>query len=547
MITAKNITVRFNCPSGKITALDNLSLEVGRGEYTAVLGINGSGKSTFLRALCGLIPLDSGEIMIGGTRVVPGSFGVDFFGKVGVVFQEPESQFVMRDVRTEISAVLENLGLDYDRQLERLDRLVDRFGLRHLLEIKPEKLSGGQMQLVNLACAASNDPLLLLLDEPSTFLDQAWRLRLLELLDQLNQSGTTIIHITQYSDEAARARRVCLLDRGQFSFDGSPNDLFDNEELIQAHKISAPYRHLFKKYLGVEAGDYSGHRDFAENIQFEKKAEHNDEIPRRPIIEVSGLHFKYATGGFEVAVDALELYPRQIVGLVGPTGSGKSTLAFLISGLLTPKQGQVNISSHDTAETSSRSPDKIGISWQLADLAIIGPTVEDDIRFGPDTGRFIDVKAILARVDLDGFEHRIVDTLSGGEKRRLSIGSALAPGPRYLILDEPSAFLDAASQANLIKIIRLLADGGRGILIIGHDLFFISELADRILGMKNGAVINDLPAAEFFSNSIYLEKLGIPINPGISFRQALAERGFKFPNGTLDPHKLAKIFKIARG
>jgi energy-coupling factor transporter ATP-binding protein EcfA2 len=183
----------------------------------------------------------------------------------------------------------------------------------------------------------------------------------------------------------------------------------------------------------------------------------------------------------------------------------------------------------------------------MPDPAFIGPTVADEIETAAKNllSGSADIDPVLLKAGLAGFEDRIVDTLSGGEKRKLSLACALTGDPDYLILDEPSAFLDPAAHIDMQETVRKLSGSGKGALIIGHDIPFISELVDRVIGLREGRIIFDLPAEEFFSEPAFLRLLGLPEEPLISFRKRMAEKGVKFPFGSLDPKRLASFMKEA--
>lgn len=543
MITAKDIIVQYNSGGRIITALDSVSLDIARGEYVAILGPNGSGKSTFLKALCGLTDMTSGQVSIMSEPVMPGSFSEMLFGQVGVVFQEPEGQFVMRDVEAEIGSVLQNLGISREEQRNRFLQTVEQFGLLQILGQKPDKLSGGQMQIVNLACAVATGSQIILLDEPTTFLDQSWREAFLDILDKLHDKGLTILHITQYADEAARADKVCLFDCGKIVFYGKPGALFEDGNLVAKHHIAQPLSVQFKSIFGFDVTDFNMAASFAEDLNCDHRDAKKSRTRGNAIAEISRINFRYPKSDFQIEIGNLTFYSNEIVGLVGPTGSGKSTLAFLLSGLLKSDSGNIFLNNRLISEyKSSELRHNVGLSWQIADLALIGPTVEDDIKFGIEDRNF-DPKGILALVGLGGHGERIVDTLSGGEKRKLSLAAILAAEPEMLILDEPSAFLDPGAQAELIGILREIASNRHSILIIGHDLQFISEFADRILGMKDGKIIIDMPSSEFFSSPDCLEQLGLPQNPIVEFRKILSAHGMALPDGTLNPLELGRHLK----
>ncbi|MEE8418323.1 MAG: energy-coupling factor transporter ATPase [candidate division Zixibacteria bacterium] len=551
MIEIDNIKVSYRGDDSIVTVISSLSFDVEKGQYLAVLGPNGSGKSTLIKALCGMIPLENGYIRISGKMVSPGRFSEDLFGNVAAVFQEPSGQFLMPDVKLEILSVLQNLGLSYEIQMNRLDQIIERFSLHDFLGKSPDFLSGGQMQIVNLACALAVLPNVLLLDEPTTFLDTHYRQILLDHLDSLHDDGLTILHVTQYPDEALRSGRVLVLDSGDLVSDGEPREILGNHSLLTSHNLTMPRRIACKKWLGFDYAENGAIKSFCGNIEsrknaiIEKKSESS--ASNDPYICAKNIYFEHDSDSFSIDIDHLDLYRGQIVGLVGPTGSGKSTLAFLLAGLLKPENGTIELSGKPLSAYENRIlRQRIGISWQMPDPVLIGPTVAEDISFmvkNLETGD-IDIETILSRVGLAGLGDRIVDSLSGGEKRKLSFACVLSSEPDYAILDEPPAFLDPSAQEDLITIIKKIADSGAGVLVIGHDIPFISELAERIIGLKDGRIVFDLPSTEFFSDPAYLLKLGLMPDPLVGLRKYLADKEIIVPWGSLNPQRIADYLKL---
>ena len=546
MIEINDIKVEYRGDDRILSAISSLSLDAEKGQYLALLGPNGSGKSTLIKALCGMVPLKSGYIKISGKMVSPGRFGEDLFGTVAAVFQEPSGQFLMPDVRLEILSVLQNLGLSHEVQTDRFDRIIERFSLHDLLGKSPDSLSGGQMQMVNLACALAVLPEVLLLDEPTTFLDTHYRRILLDHLDSLCDDGLTILHVTQYPDEALRSRRVLILDSGELISDGNPWAVLKDHDLLNSHNLRMPRRVACKRWLGFDYAESGAIESFCSNIDSRedlvigKKPDLSE--PNDPYIHAGNIYFEYAPDSFSMEIDNLELYRGQIVGLVGPTGSGKSTLAFLLAGLLKPENGNIELLGKPLSTYENKAlRQRVGISWQMPDPVLIGPTVADDISFIVKNLKMenVDIGAILSKVGLAGFEDRIVDSLSGGEKRKLSLACVLTSDPDCVILDEPSAFLDPSAQEDLIAIIKKIADSGTGVLVIGHDIPFISELAERIMGLKDGRIIFDLPSNEFFFDPAYSAKLGLMPDPLVELRKCLADKGIAIPWGSLDPQRIA--------
>jgi len=543
VIEINDISVIYKSGESKIPALSSVNLTIEDGEFLSVLGSNGSGKSTLVKALCGLVEFDEGGVLINGTAVVPGRFSDTLFGKIGVVFQEPSGQFLMPSVRKEIESVLENLGLDYPHQVERFEEIVDKFQLDGILHIPPDKLSPGQMQIVNLAVAFTVGSEVLILDEPTTFLDLGMRRLFLDHIRRINEEGRTVIHITQYTDEALRSRRTCLMDSGVVAAVGESRLLLSDEKLLDRCRLSVPVSIVFENQFGFGIEDREKSSRFTSGIK-QNRVVHNIGKPKnKPVILVDSLAFSYPESGFSLKIDKLRLNENQIVGLVGASGSGKSTLALLLAGIIKPRGGRIDYRNKIPGRDGSSK--FVGLSWQMPDPVLIGPTVEDDLRLTlsklgendahPDT--------LLEMTGLRGFEDRIVDTLSGGEKRKLSLASVLAARPGYLILDEPAAFLDPVSQEELINVIKTILPNLRGALIIGHDLVFLSELVDRVIGINDGAIAFDLPAPEFFSNVEYSREIGLGEDPMISFRQTLLESGNELSVSSLKPAEIMRYLK----
>lgn len=548
MVEINNVTVNYKSGGKTIPALNSINLKIESGDYMSVLGPNGSGKSTFVKALCGLTPLFSGTIIIDGEEVVYGKFGEKLFVKIGVVFQEPSGQFLMPTVRKEIYTVLQNLGLSREDQKQRFGSIVEEFSLDNILDNSPERLSAGQMQLVNLACALATSPDLLILDEPTTYLDLNHREALLNKLDELHKKDLTIIHVTQYPDEAMRSEKTCIIESGKIVAVGNPSEVLADEELLKKNRLSMPRELTCRKLFDINIRDKKSIEKFIGGLNRKSGGveEKNPAGENEKIFSIENLSFAYKTGSFTAEIKQLDLYKDQIVGLVGTTGSGKSTLALLLAGILKPDSGRINYRAKDILKYKPREFRKlVGLSWQMPEPVLIGPTVGDDLQltYKSQGIKNIDMEKELLKIGLTGFEDRIVDTLSGGEKRKLSLASAMSLRPEYLILDEPAAFLDPVSQLDLLTIIREAVKNGCGALIIGHDLSFLSELTDRIIGLKEGRIVFDLPADRFFSNSEYCEKLGIGGDPIISFKNRLLNSGIDPGSVSLNPEILAVSMK----
>jgi energy-coupling factor transport system ATP-binding protein len=466
VIEIKNISVTYKSGERQIHALSSVNLKIETGEYLSVLGPNGSGKSTLVKALCGLVAPEEGNIKINHMEIYPGQFSSRLFGKVGVVFQEPSGQFLMPSVRREIESVLENLGLEYTLQQKRFNDIVSGFELQKLLHISPQYLSPGQMQIVNLAVAFITGSEILILDEPTTFLDLKYRRLFLDYIRSINDAGRTIIHVTQYTDEALHSASACVMDSGNIAARGEPYRILSDHTLLKQSRLSMPVGIEFKNHFGFDPDDSEKSNKFFSGLKEDSTVSKIVPAENKAVISAENLSFSYPESGFSLSIDRLHLHENQIVGLVGPSGSGKSTLALLLAGIIKPREGQVE--SHSKAPRGIDSQKLVGLSWQMPDPVLIGPTVGDDLQLAlknQGQGEIIP-ESLLEKTGLKGLEDRIVDTLSGGEKRKLSLASVLAAEPSYLILDEPAAFLDPHSQEELKELIKEISRAVKGALIV---------------------------------------------------------------------------------
>ena len=218
--------VSFSYPSGTAVALRGLSLSVEAGSFVAVMGANGSGKSTFAKLLNALEKPSSGSVLINGLSTSDSKSAVQIRRTVGLVFQNPDSQIIGSTVEEDIAFGPENRGLEPDQIRERVDRALEAVGLSGFEEENPSSLSGGQKQLLSVAGVLAMDVSCIVLDEATSMLDKRGRARLLSVLESLNEEKMlTIILITHNPDEAALADRIIVLDRGSVAMDGKAEEV----------------------------------------------------------------------------------------------------------------------------------------------------------------------------------------------------------------------------------------------------------------------------------------------------------------------------------
>ena len=229
----------------EIPALSGVNVNVKRGEYVAVLGNNGSGKSTFAKLLNMILTPTVGKIYIDGTDITADNFSeddvFDIRRKIGMVFQNPDNQLVATIVEEDVAFGPENLGLPREEIRKRVDSSLKLVGMTEYARHAPHKLSGGQKQRVAIAGIIAMRPEVIIFDESTAMLDPRGRREVVDIMERLNKDeGITVLNITHYMEEAARAERVIVINDGRIALDGTPREVFANVDRLRAMGLEAP-------------------------------------------------------------------------------------------------------------------------------------------------------------------------------------------------------------------------------------------------------------------------------------------------------------------
>lgn len=255
-IEVKDVVYRYSKEQGDdnlCPAIDHVSIEIKRGEYIAIAGSNGSGKSTFARCLNGLLLPTEGEILVDGMDTNDDDLIWDIRKKIGMVFQNPDNQIVSSMVEDEVAFGPENIGIENPELRKRVDNALKSVGMYEYRNREAHKLSGGQKQRIAIAGAVAMRPDCIVFDEPTAMLDPKGRNQVMKVIRELNDQGITIILITHFMEEVAEADRVLVMKSGKLLADSVPEDVFANTNLIESAGLEIPAAVLLRNEL-IENG-----------------------------------------------------------------------------------------------------------------------------------------------------------------------------------------------------------------------------------------------------------------------------------------------------
>ena len=517
-----HVTLRY----GDSVALDDVTLEVCRGERVCVLGANGSGKSTLASVICGLLAPDEGDVELAGHAVCTG--GVpdlaayrDARRQLGLVFQNPDDQIVTSVVADDVAFGPENLGVPRAQISVRVARELRRVAMEKYAHADPSRLSGGQRQRVCIAGALAMEPSVLVLDEPSSLLDVRGRAAIMRVMGRLAAAGATLVHVTHFMDEALAADRVVVMQHGHVALEGTPDEVFaaKNAQVIEALGLEMPFEARLAVALR-QAGAAGGAIAAPGTPSDEKPAAcaacaHTAE----PLaILARDLGFSYGPDAQALDGVSLKVPVRATTAIVGQTGSGKSTLLRLLCGLEAADAGSLTVCGINAATKRGRRQVRraVGYVMQHPERQLFAQTVAEDVAFGPRNqglsaaeveGRVahaLDLVGLADRRDASPFE------LSGGQQRLAAIAGVLAMEPELLVLDEPTAGLDPRGRARLRALMADLAAHGVTLLQVTHSMEDAAR-ADHVVVLDQSHVLAAGTPAEVFcpANEPQLTAVGL--------------------------------------
>jgi energy-coupling factor transport system ATP-binding protein len=496
--------VGYRYPGASDAALSDVSIELGPGEFCLLAGLSGHGKSTLLRAACGLVPHFHGGRFAGRVRLAgldTRDHGPAHLGAfAGVLFQDPETQLVMSTVRAELALALESRGHGATAVARGIEEVALALGIDALLDRSTHDLSGGEKQRVALGAALAGRPRLVLLDEPTSQLDPVAGDELIGLLRRLNQEWETTIVLAEHRLERCltAADRVIALRDGRVACDGDP-EAFLTWSTQSSPALQTPASKLFA-LAGIEPAPTGVRQARAalrtrgllpDEIPSPVTGESSDAQTRRrrrrsarpaAALEMDSVWHELSDGPAILRGVDLRLAPGERVALMGRNGAGKSTLLRHAAGLLEPTRGRV------------RAAGRVALLLQNPGDYFIHERVRDELQDG----------ATLPAGLEDAGERNPRD-LSGGQRQRLALAivSGAGEAPAVLALDEPTRGMDRAAKGILARELRRRAGEGQAVIVATHDPEFAAACAERAVLLADGRVIADGTAAELLAGGWY--------------------------------------------
>ena len=551
IIELENLSFSYpaNQPNDPPT-LSDITLSIQEGEFVALIGANGSGKSTLAKLLNALLLPNKGSVQISGLDTREHANHPTIRSRVGMVFQRPQDQVVATTVEEDAAFGPANLGLPHSQVRDRVEQALAAAGLTAMRKRSPFSLSAGEAQRLALAGVLALQPRCLIFDETTAMLDPSGRAMVMAQAKTLNSEGYTILLITHLMEEAAAADRILVLHQGRLVKEGSPSAVFSNTADLEtfglgqprAARTAARLRKFFPalpedillpSQLLHSLPDYSGHIQEAINRS-------DIAAPGNPLIDIRDLSHTYLKES-PLAHQALSnlsirVQPRTIHGLIGSTGSGKSTLLQHLNALLLPQTGSVrvagfNLGASDLDVRALRR--SVAMAFQQPEDQIFKQYIGDEIAYGP---RQLGYEGKLAYVVKEAMEaagldfasdkDRLTATLSGGQRRKVALASALAVRSSVLLLDEPLAGLDPHSVQELVIQLKGIHESGVTLLISIHQYDELTEVFDQASVLSKGRDLIHGSCGRVFSDITGLEKAGLEAPLSAFTAEALREKGW---------------------
>lgn len=516
LLRVQQLTLHFETQPVQDT-LSQVSFELNQGEALLLLGPSGCGKSTLTFCLNGLYPSEldgtmSGLVTINGKKTTDYKPG-ELSHHVGVVFQDPETQFCMLTVEDEIAFGLENNQVPHHRMGHKVDEALALVNLTPFKKSDINTLSGGQKQKLALACILAMEPELLILDEPTANLDPVATKDLIATIQTLKQQNDFALIVIEHQLDGwmELVDRSLLLNRhGEVFYDGSLRAGIKqilptmNEQGIWLPNVTRYALQQDSNYIPLTIKEFAETSNTWKPVRPEDDSNANKNLSRDVFLEARNLSWRKKSTAIIKDV-SLNLYNGEFVAITGANGSGKTSLSRILAGIQKFEQGTIHVKGKALKtwkETYLRY--EIGYVFQNPEHQFVMNTVFDEIAFslqvkGLDNKKINEqVQSVLRTCGLANLENEHPYTLSQGQKRRLSVATMIVDDQHMLLLDEPTFGQDSHSNSELMNLLNKRHKKGTSIIMITHDMEIVHQYAERVIVIDDGAIVADCQPSELW-------------------------------------------------
>ncbi len=532
-------------------ALNRISLSVRRGEMLWITGPSGAGKTTLCLCFNGIIPQRlpgdfEGNVVVSGLEVSKADVS-EIASKVTLVFEDPETQFVMTSVEEEIALGLEAKGILGEEARKRIKWSLQLVGLdESFLNRNPLELSGGEKQRVAIASALAVQPEILVLDEPTSDLDPEGKREVLSAIANIRRKLPITIIVVEHETEAlARlADNIAIIDGGTIVYYDSVPGALRKPRLLEEHGVRPLQYAVLAERLGITPTPISleeAENSFRNAIRggsirvdgLERVLEHCVK-PKEPYVILENVYHTYPNNITALRGVSIRIGLGEFIAILGPNGSGKTTLSKVMAGLIKPSSGYVSVEGVSVHNIPRKTlVQKIAYVFQNPDHQIFTQRVLDEVSYGPrilglpmeDVKRR--VKWAIDVMGLNGLEGEHPFFLSKGERRRLALAAVLALKPRVLIVDEPTTGQDNKLVEHILRVLYEYTLDGNTVIVITHSVPQVLEYANRLIVMHSGKIVGDGPPMNILCRSNVIEMCKLVLPDVLLLTEKLKDLGVK--------------------
>lgn len=511
-------------------AISNQSFTIHKNEVVGIIGPNGAGKTTLCLAMKGIIPHKLGGKW-GGSLVVcdidvANSSISEISKHVAMTFQNPETQIVGTTVEEDLAFLPENLGFEASKIRESIEMYMSIVRLpKSYKKRAPFNMSGGEKQRLAIASSLIAKPELVILDEPTTELDPVGKLEVINVVKEVVKDGdSTFVIIEQDLDNLIGiADRLIVIINGKIEFQGKTREVLHHSDYLEENQINisdvvklwskTKLKDMYPVFISIEeASNAINEKIRSGELTFGSKSiiSNSDNLEKN-IVEFKNLTFSYNENCVLKNIN-LEIKKGDFCAILGKNGAGKTTLVKHINGLLKPSSGNVIIDGIDTKnKTVAEIAKKVSYVFQNPDHQIFAQTVVEEVEFGPRNLGWSEekiktqVEFALSACSLQNYRNENPLSLERGLKQLLILASVISMDVDVFVVDEPTTGLSRKYKAIIGNVLKELNQKGKTIILVTHDMQFVSKYVKRAIVIKDGGVLLNGSTREVFSKINELE------------------------------------------